>query len=150
MAQRRTRARKTQARRKSSRATPARKVGAREAPARPAAAAGPPPIAIRSRIPLEPAFRERVRAQLERKLRKFARRIERVSVRFEDVNGPRGGVDTICRAKAVLRRLPTVVVEERGANEHEAFQTATRGLEHAVRQEVTRVVARRQRAAQAK
>jgi len=146
MAQRSTPTRRTQVRKTSSRATPARKAGARKASARRAAAASPP-VAIRSRIPLEPAFRDRVRAALERKLRKFARHVERVSVRFEDVNGPRGGVDTLCRAKAVLRRLPTVVVEAKDANEHAAFQEATRSLERAVRREASRIVTRKRTAA---
>lgn len=90
------------------------------------------PLAIRSRIPLDSAFRDLVRARLGRRLGKFAKRIERVSVRFEDVNGPRGGIDTVCRAKAVLEGLPSVVVEERAADAREAFRRVSDGLERAV------------------
>lgn len=90
------------------------------------------PLAIRSRIPLEPAFRDLVRARLGRRLGKFAKRIERVSVRFEDINGPRGGVDIACRAKAVLDGLASVVVEERAADAREAFRRVAGGLERAV------------------
>lgn len=90
------------------------------------------PLAIRSRIPLDSDFRDLVRARLGRRLGKFAKRIERVSVRFEDVNGPRGGVDTVCRAKAVLEGLPSVVVEERAADVREAFRRVADGLERAV------------------
>jgi hypothetical protein len=100
--------------------------------------AGATPLAIRSRIPLEPAFRELVRERIGRKLGKFATHIERVSVRFEDQNGPRGGVDTVCRAKAVLSGLPSQVVEERGADAREAFRQAANGLERAVRRTIGR------------
>ncbi len=40
------------------------------------------------------------------KLGKYAARIERPSVRFEDANGPRGGVDAVCRVKVVLKSCP--------------------------------------------
>lgn len=96
------------------------------------------PLAIRSRVPLEPAFRDAVRVRLGRKLAKFATHIERVSVRFDDVNGPRGGIDTVCRAKAVLPGLPTLVVEERGADAAGAFQRVPGVLERAVRRTVER------------
>jgi hypothetical protein len=96
------------------------------------------PLAIRSRIPLEPAFRDLVRQRLGRKLGKFATHIERLSVRFDDENGPRGGVDTVCRAKAVLSGLPSLVVEQRGADAREAFREVAGALERAVRRAVGR------------
>jgi len=96
------------------------------------------PLAIRSRIALEPGFRDLVRLRLGRKLGKFARHIERVSVRFDDDNGPRGGVDVVCRAKAVLIGLPSQVVEERGADPLEAFQRVAVALERTVRRTVQR------------
>jgi len=96
------------------------------------------PLAIRSRIPLEPAFRELVRQRLGRKLAKFATHIERLSVRFDDDNGPRGGVDTVCRAKAVLSGLPSLVVEERGADAREAFRRVAGAFERAVRRTIER------------
>ncbi len=71
------------------------------------------PLTLRSRPKLDDAQRATVRQQLGRKLENFAQHIERVSVRFEDANGPRGGIDTVCRMKVVLRALPSVVVEER-------------------------------------
>ena len=75
-----------------------------------------------------------LRRKLGRKLGKFARRIERASVRIEDVNGPRGGVDKRCGIKVVMSGLPSVVVEHR----HESLQAAMDGalarVERAVRQ----------------
>lgn len=67
--------------------------------------------------------RDYIRRKLGRKLGKFSRHVERTSVRIEDVNGPRGGVDQRCRIKVVLRGLPSVVVEER----HEMLQAAIDG-----------------------
>jgi ribosome-associated translation inhibitor RaiA len=101
-------------------------------------AAADTPLAIRSRIGLDPEFRDAVRARLGRKLAKFATHIERLSLRFDDVNGPRGGVDTVCRAKAVLDGLPTIVVEEHGADAGLAFQRIPNVLERAVKRAVGR------------
>jgi hypothetical protein len=56
--------------------------------------------------------RTRIRQNLGKKLGKFAASIERVSVRVKDVNGPRGGIDQLCRIKVVLRNLPSVVFEK--------------------------------------
>lgn len=96
------------------------------------------PLAIRSRIPLEPEFREYVRERLGRRLGKFATQIERLSVRFDDDNGPKGGVDVVCRAKAVLSALPSQVVEERAADAREAFQRVAGRLERTVRRTLER------------
>jgi ribosome-associated translation inhibitor RaiA len=91
------------------------------------------PLAIRGGVRLAPATREAVRLRLGRKLGKFALQIERVSVRFEDVNGPRGGVDTACRIKVVVSGLPSIVVEERAADARLAFAQAAPVVERAVR-----------------
>ena len=51
---------------------------------------------------IEPAY---IRQKLARKLDKYGRSIERVSVRIGDDNGPRGGTDQRCRIKVVLSAL---------------------------------------------
>jgi ribosome-associated translation inhibitor RaiA len=79
-----------------------------------------------------------VRRKLGTKLGKFVRSIERVSVRVEDVNGPRGGVDTACRIKVVLSGLPSVVVEEQNASLQAAIDRALSRTERAVRRSVQR------------
>src|SRR5262245_36424853 len=87
---------------------------------------------------LEQSLDQHARQKLGRKPRKCAPAIERVSVRFEDVNGPRGGVDIVSRIKVVLSGLPSVVVEERGTNARHAFDLASHSAERAVRRSLGR------------
>jgi hypothetical protein len=61
------------------------------------------PLALRtSGLALSPVERERVRARAGAKLGKFALHIERATVRFDDVNGPKGGPSLRCRIKVKL------------------------------------------------
>lgn len=87
---------------------------------------------------LDVRSRSLLRDKLARKLGKFSRSIARVSVRGEDVNGPRGGVDKVCRIKVVLKGLPSVVVEQRGTTLEVAMQVALASVERAVRRTIER------------
>ena len=88
---------------------------------------------------LDEKQREYVGRKLGMKLGKFAASIERVTVRVTDVNGPRGGLDQLCRVKVVLGGLPSVIIERRHATTEAAIDTALRAAEESVR----RVVGRR-------
>ena len=79
-----------------------------------------------------------IRRKLGMKLGKFASSIVRVSVRTLDMNGPRGGIDQICRIKVVLYKLPSVVFEKRHASGHAAVDGALAGIERAVRRALRR------------
>lgn len=81
------------------------------------------PIAIRSANKLTTAFEKRVRTQLSRRIGPTSG-VQRATVRFEDVNGPKGGVDTACRIKLVISGRPTVLVEKRATSEPLAFADA--------------------------
>jgi CBS domain-containing protein len=97
------------------------------------------PAYIRSVGPvLDVADRELIRRKLGRKLGKFAFDIERASVRVEDVNGPRGGVDKLCRIKIVLSGLPSVVAEDQDHDLKTAIDGALARAERAVRRAVER------------
>jgi ribosome-associated translation inhibitor RaiA len=85
--------------------------------------------------PEERAF---IRTKVARRLGKFAESIERFSLRTEDVNGPRGGVDRVCRIKVVVRGLPSIVVEKRDAFLNAAVDLALAGVERGVRRALTR------------
>jgi hypothetical protein len=82
------------------------------------------------------------RAQIRRSARtrfgKYGRAVERVSVRIQDVNGPRGGVDIVCRIKVVLSGLPSVVAERRTANFESSFSGALAAAGRAVSQALRR------------
>jgi hypothetical protein len=73
------------------------------------------------------------------KLGKFAERITSVAVRFIDENGPRGGVDTLCRVKVAISGLDESVVYESTARDaSEATTLAAAGIERAVRRTLGR------------
>ena len=92
-------------------------------------------VAIRSRDVLGEGFVRRIRAQLARRVGRATGLIERITVRFEDVNGPRGGLDTICRIKVVLAGRPSIVVEKRTHSHATAFAAAVAALGTAVARE---------------
>jgi ribosome-associated translation inhibitor RaiA len=79
-----------------------------------------------------------IRGKLGRALGKFADHIVRASVRTEDTNGPRGGVDRVCRIKIVLIGLPSVVFEKRDPTLNAAVDGAISGVEQAVRRGLQR------------
>ena len=79
-----------------------------------------------------------IRQSLGMKLGKYATSIERVSVRVKDVNGPRGGVDQLCRVKVVLSGLPSVVFQSQAGSLKAAINGALTGVERAVRRRVQR------------
>lgn len=87
---------------------------------------------------LGPDDRAYIRRKLGRRLGKFSNAIERASVRTEDVNGPRGGIDRVCRIKVVLSGLPSIVLERRHASLAAAVDGALAGIETAVRRAVQR------------
>lgn len=97
----------------------------------------PPPLAIRGAAGDE-VLRRDARERLGRKLGKFSAQIERATVRFEDVNGPKGGVDDVCRIKVVIRGAASIVVEERGASAGEALVRAAAVAERALRRTLER------------
>ena len=72
------------------------------------------PLQVRSAgVELTQGTRDWIQARTGRQFGKFAKQIERITLRFKDVNGPRGGKDMLCRAQVVLSGRPNVVVEER-------------------------------------
>jgi ribosome-associated translation inhibitor RaiA len=100
------------------------------------------PLALRtSGIEVTPEVSEHVHERLRRRLEKLSKQVERLSVRFEDVNGPRNGRDTVCRIKVVLAGLPSIIVEELASDPLEAFNRA----DHRVERAVVRAVGRQRR-----
>lgn len=81
---------------------------------------------------------EHARRRLGFALDRFAERIRNVSLRFEDINGPRGGLDKRCIAMAEGQFDPTVAV----ASGENFFVAANRALK-TLERNVVRSVARR-------
>ncbi|MEW6268131.1 MAG: HPF/RaiA family ribosome-associated protein [Thermodesulfobacteriota bacterium] len=96
------------------------------------------PVAIRTDMDVDEALLDDVRRRLARKVGKFAMHLERMSVRFQDVNGPKGGIDVVCRINAVLSSLPSVVVTERAADPALAFRRAADAIGRTLRRTLDR------------
>lgn len=85
------------------------------------------PLQIRvAGVHLAPAEKRELRARLGRQLRRFAKDVTRIDVRFEDLNGPRGGIDTVCRIKVSASGLGHLVVESHAADAKTAARGASR------------------------
>ena len=89
-------------------------------------------------LSVDEATRAHVRKSLGTKLGKFARHIERLTVRFTDVNGPRGGKDVECDIKVVLSGQRSVVYKMRGHEPRETLDRAAPGIVRAVQSALTR------------
>jgi len=101
------------------------------------------PLAVRtSGVEISPALRRQIATRLDRRLGQVASHVERVTVRFKDQNGPRGGVDTLCRIKVVLSGLPSVLANEKASDPAKAFKRADHSVERAVKRAITRGQAR--------
>ncbi len=100
-------------------------------------------VEIRSRrVPVDESLREFVQKRLAFAVGRFSDSLFFARVRFEDVNGPKGGVDTICRISLEGPRLGTVVVEGRGQDAGEAAAGALERLSQVVRRWVDKVKTR--------
>ncbi|WP_438029859.1 HPF/RaiA family ribosome-associated protein [Sorangium sp. So ce233] len=97
------------------------------------------PLAVRTTgLDIDADVRDYARARLGIRLGKFATEIQRVSVRLEDVNGPRGGVDTACRIKVVLNGRDSVIAQEVAVGIREAIDRASHVVERAVGRAIRR------------
>lgn len=90
------------------------------------------PVAIRSSFRLPPKLEDKIRSKLARRIGHAAPLIERGTVRFEDINGPRGGVDVVCRIKLVLSGRPSVQAQERASDAEPAFDLASHKVQRAL------------------
>lgn len=84
-------------------------------------------------MPLSTVFEDLVRSRLGRHLRHERMLVERATVRFADVNGPKGGVDTRCRIKLVLTNRPSIITEKLDTSAEQAFARAVAAAGTAVR-----------------
>lgn len=90
------------------------------------------PIAFRGNVPLKPLTETRMRNKLVRRIGHASSLLRRGTVRFEDINGPRGGVDKVCRIKLVLTGRPSVQVDDRAPAVEPAFDGASHKAQRAL------------------
>jgi hypothetical protein len=97
------------------------------------------PLSLRtSGVDVDEATREHVRRSFGAKLGKLAPQIERLTVRFTNVNGPRGGAGIDCDVKVVLSGQRSVVYQAHGRAPREAINRAAPGLVQAVKSALER------------
>jgi len=90
------------------------------------------PVTIRSKEKLGDVFERNVRTQLASRVGHAAGVIGRITVRFDDVNGPKGGIDWVCRIKGTMPGQPSIVVEKQAASPAVAFGRAVSAFGTAV------------------
>ena len=101
------------------------------------ATANETPLNIRThQVEIDPTIEDYVRERAGRKLGQFAIHVQRVTVRFEDVNGPKHGVDIVCQVKIVMEGAPTIVVHESASHPRDAFDFAIDAAEKAVKRDL--------------
>lgn len=96
------------------------------------------PVDIHSKFHIEESFRDQVRAHLGRSMGAYAPRIERVLVHFEDVNGTRGGEDTLCRIRVTMSGEEPLIVEELALDAEVAFNRAVPRITRIVQRAIER------------
>lgn len=79
-----------------------------------------------------PALQKFTEQQLKTVLERFGDRVERVAVRMDDVNGPRGGLDKRCGVTISLARHRQVYVEETGGDLYMALGRAIQRAKRAM------------------
>lgn len=67
-------------------------------------------------LPRAAALRRRAVAKMQAALGRFSHVVAEVNVRLADINGPRGGVDKLCRIVVRMQRSSLVVIQELGAD----------------------------------
>jgi ribosome-associated translation inhibitor RaiA len=98
------------------------------------------PLTLRARgVDVDQELRDYISVRAGFKLGKFATSIERVSVRLEDISGPKGAPAKRCAIKVVLSRHESVVVEVVDVDHRTAFDHTIDSVERAVRRSLERV-----------
>lgn len=98
-------------------------------------------IAVRFRLAdtgKSDALKARIQRRLDRAIGHWRGVIKHADVRFEDVNGPRGGVDTSCSVTLVLTRAKPIVVKARATTQGKAFALVVPKLERTLRRDLER------------
>jgi ribosome-associated translation inhibitor RaiA len=101
------------------------------------AGANETPLDIRThQVALDPSIEDYVRDRAGRKLGKFAVHLQRVTVRFDDINGPKHGIDIACKIKIDVEGAPALVIAETASHPRDAFDYAIDAAETTVKRDL--------------
>lgn len=89
-------------------------------------------------LTISDALRTHIERRLHFALSRFGARILRVAVRLEDINGPRGGVDKLCRIGVTLLGAGHVHVEVLDSESLSAVDRAADRIQGAVARAIDR------------
>ncbi len=104
------------------------------------------PLALRAKgVELDSELREYISKRAGFKLGKFAAAIERISVRFEDLNGPKGSPADRCAIKVVISGQQSVMVEVVDSSPRAAFDNCIDSVERAVRRALEKATTKARR-----
>lgn len=96
-------------------------------------------IAVRIRdLDFAGDIREEVERSLDYAVDRHEGRIDRILVCLSDLNGPRGGVDKLCRMTAYVRGIRPILISEKGANLVAVIGRAGRRLGSRIRGNIER------------
>jgi putative sigma-54 modulation protein len=90
-------------------------------------------------IEVTDAITSHVQTRFTAALDKHERQVEDVTIRLEDINGPKGGVDMRCQATIHLRPGDIIVVEEIEADLYAAISVAADRAKHVVSRKLDRM-----------
>jgi putative sigma-54 modulation protein len=93
-------------------------------------------------FPLTDAIRRYAESRTRAALAPVRGRIITVTVRLDDVNASRGGVDKRCRLVAAVRRRGVIIAEATDVDLYAAIDSATGRLRRAARESVRRMIGR--------
>lgn len=90
-------------------------------------------------VPVSRAVEGHVERRLSTSLRRFFGRVENVTVKLMDLNGPRGGMDKRVRVAVGIAGAPQVVVQESSTDLYQAIDAAASRAKHAVARVIDKV-----------
>jgi ribosome-associated translation inhibitor RaiA len=103
-------------------------------------------VDLSSNSQLSDPLREYIDRRLGLALDRFSHRIERIQVRLEDVNGPRGGLDKHCRIFVLGRPSWRIQVEGTGESFYDAIDAAVARARRSIGSLLMRLAERKRKA----